>query len=188
MFNRKKLPKPPLPPGSLPASTEMGGIEIPGAPKPMPKPPAPPRAPEPEPQMPEVEKATKPPEPPAASAMNPPSKSGLPKKSAPLFIKIELYRDVIKSIQELKSYALGLRDALDALGDVEKELRNGLDITQRALDRFNNAIATLDSKLLKLDSGERMPEVPEEMDEYIKKIYDQVEKIRHELRTIDAED
>ena len=33
----------------------------------------------------------------------------------PLFIKIEKYKEVIQSIQQLRAYALSLRDALDAL-------------------------------------------------------------------------
>lgn len=108
-------------------------------------------------------------------------------KAPPLFIKVERYKDIIKNIQELKSYALGLRDALDALADIEKELRSGLELTNRALDKFNTIVSLLDAKLLKFREGETIAEVPKEMDEYVKGLYDQVEKIRHELRMIEPE-
>ncbi len=108
------------------------------------------------------------------------------KPSPPLFIKIEKYREVVKSIQELKSHTLGLRDALDALADVEKELRSGLEITQRILDKFNSVISLLDSKLLRFGGVEEATaEVPGEIDSYVKNLYNQVERIRHELRTIE---
>lgn len=107
--------------------------------------------------------------------------------SAPVFIKIDKYKDIIKSLQDLKSYSLGLRDALDAVGEMEKEIRNGLDISQKALDRFNQSIAVLDAKLLKLQGAPGPANVPEDVDEYIKNLYNQVEKLRHELRTAEAE-
>ena len=105
----------------------------------------------------------------------------------PLFIKIDKYKEIIGNLQRLKTYALSLRDALDALDDIEKELKTGIQITQKALDDFNNIIALLDSKLIRLAGGEDADfegQVPEHMDDYIKGVYDQISKIRDELRTI----
>lgn len=107
----------------------------------------------------------------------------------PLFIKIDKYKELVQNLQRLKSYALSLRDALDALNDIEKELKTGIELTQRALDDFNAIIAVLDSKLIRLsggDEGEFEGEVPEHMDDYIKGVYDQISKIRDELRTISS--
>src|SRR4030042_845900 len=105
----------------------------------------------------------------------------------PLFIKIDKYKEIIQNLQRLKSYSLSLRDAMDALNDIEKELRTGIEITQKALDDFNSIIAMLDTKLIRLsggDEGQIEGEVPEHMDDYIKGVYDQISKIRDELRTI----
>ena len=76
------------------------------------------------------------------------------KPSPPLFIKIDKYRELVQSIKDLRSHALSLRDALDALTDIEKELRNGINITQSSLDRFNSIIASLDSRLLSVGAEE----------------------------------
>ena len=115
------------------------------------------------------------------------------KKYPPLFIKLDKYGDVVESIQKLKSTALSLRDALDALDDVEKELRNGLSITQKALDSFNTVLTMLDSKLLKVEhvddhrlSGEAKS-TRGEVNAYIKDVYDQIEKIKGELKAISTE-
>ncbi len=109
-------------------------------------------------------------------------------KSPPLFIKIDKYKDLVQNLQRLKSYALSLRDALDALDDIEKELKTGIQMTQKALDDFNAIIAVLDTKLIRLsegeDGGEFEEEAPEHMDDYIKNVYDQIAKIRDDLRTI----
>jgi hypothetical protein len=104
--------------------------------------------------------------------------------SPPLFIKIDKYRELVQNIKELRSGALSLRDALDALTDIEKELRNGINITQNALDRFNTIMTAIDSKLLKVGAEEDVIEVPKDMDDYVKQLYDHVERIKHDLKTI----
>jgi hypothetical protein len=115
------------------------------------------------------------------------SAEGSEGKYPPLFIRIDKYKEIIQNLQRLKSYALSLRDALDALNDIEKELRTGIDLTQKALDDFNAIISVMDAKLVRLAGGEEAEiggEVPEHMDQYIKGVYDQISKIRDELKTI----
>ena len=111
----------------------------------------------------------------------------------PLFIKVEKYREVIQSIQQLRSYALSLRDARDALSDIEKELATGLEITHRALDKFNNVLSLLDVKLSKAHfKGKEIEDIKREIktqgageiEDYVKNLYNQMEKIRDELKTI----
>ncbi|RLI97758.1 MAG: hypothetical protein DRO99_02510 [Candidatus Aenigmatarchaeota archaeon] len=106
--------------------------------------------------------------------------------SPPLFIKIDKYRELVQNLSELKSYSLSLRDALDALADIEKEISNGISVTQMALDKINHVISTLDAKLLRVGSESEadIVEMPKEMDNYVKNLYDNMERIKHELRTL----
>lgn len=103
--------------------------------------------------------------------------------SPPLFIKIDRYNELARNISELKSHALSVRDALDALNDIEKEIKNAIDITQIGLDNVTSTIALIDTKLLKIgrDDSEEVMEIPREMDDYMKSLYDNMERIRHEL-------
>jgi len=106
--------------------------------------------------------------------------------SPPVFIKIDKYTDIVKNLQRLKTYAMSLRDALDALADIEKELTTGISISHKALDDFNTTIAILDSKLLRASAIRDFDsESSGDMDKYIKGIYDQMEKIKSELRGIE---
>ena len=110
--------------------------------------------------------------------------------SPPLFIKVDKYGEVVKNVQRLKSFALGLRDALDALADIEKELSTGLTIANRALDNFNSTISILDSKLLRVAAtgiDKTDVNIPDELDDYIKNVYEQMNKLKHELKTISQE-
>ncbi|MBI4175601.1 MAG: hypothetical protein HY518_00200, partial [Candidatus Aenigmarchaeota archaeon] len=108
-----------------------------------------------------------------------------PKKSPPLFIKLDKYKDLVKDIQTLKSYSLSLRDALDALSDIEKELQEGLSVINRSLDTFTIILSAIDDKMLKTeDLTKGVTEAPEEIDRYIKGVHQQIEKIREELKAI----
>ena len=106
--------------------------------------------------------------------------------SPPVFIKIDKYIDIVRNLQKLKSYAMSLRDALDALADIEKELTTGISISHKALDDFNSIIALLDSKLLRVSAIHDTDAGPSgDMDNYIKGIYEQMERIKAELKGIE---
>jgi hypothetical protein len=127
----------------------------------------------------------------AAEAIRLPDTGGQPREgevrgvhgSPPVFIKIDKYTDIVKNLQKLKSYSLSLRDAIDALSDIEKELTTGISIANKALDDFNTIIAILDSKLLRASAIEEFDiGAPADVEKYIKGIYDQMDKIKTELK------
>ncbi|MFH1978065.1 MAG: hypothetical protein ABIJ92_01960 [Candidatus Aenigmatarchaeota archaeon] len=129
------------------------------------------------------------PQPPMPTEQPPTPPTGTPRDSPPLFIKIDRYKDVVKEIQRLKSYSLGLRDALDALVDIENELKNGLSLAQKALDHFSSVVSLLDAKFLRIQGVESndLDDVPDELDNHIKGLYNQMEKIKSDMRTFDDE-
>jgi hypothetical protein len=103
--------------------------------------------------------------------------------SPPLFIKLDKYSDIVKNLQKLKSFSLAMRDALDAVSDIEKELTSGISLAHKALDEFNHAIANLDSKVLRAHGAEGAADT-KEIDDYIKNVYGQMERIKKELGSI----
>ena len=115
-----------------------------------------------------------------------PPKAEKPGSAPPLFIKVDKYEDVIRNIQELRSYTLSLRDALDALADIEKELKVGMELAHKSLDRVNAIISMLDSKLLRTEGISLEGEIraPKEVEGYIKNVYSQIEKLKSELQAI----
>lgn len=108
--------------------------------------------------------------------------------SPPLFIKVDKYNDVVENLGRLKSFSLSLRDALDALADIEKELTTGITIAHKALDEFNTIISILDSKLTKMDRLRVDSHTgPKEVDSYVRNIYNQMDRIKQELQTVSEE-
>jgi hypothetical protein len=124
----------------------------------------------------------------------------IPSGSPPLFIKVDKYRDVLRNIRNLRSYILNLRDALDVLEDIQKELANGVQIAQKAVDELNVILSSLDSFFLKphtiehedIDETEeedyipRHPEArsPNEMETYVRDVYGELERLRSQLKSI----
>lgn len=125
----------------------------------------------------------------------------IPKGSPPLFIKVDKYREVLRNIRNLRSYILNLRDALDVLEDIQKELTNGVHVAQRTLDELNIIISSLDSFFLKphiVEHHEREEEMeeegyrphhpearsPKEVEGYVRNVYGELEKLRSQLKSI----
>jgi len=124
----------------------------------------------------------------------------VPSGSPPLFIKVDKYREVLRNIRNLRSYILNLRDALDVLEDMQKELANGVHVAQRTVDELNIILSSLDSFFLKPhvveheEREEEMEEVykprhpeapaPKEVEGYVRNVYGELEKLRNQLKSI----
>lgn len=115
-------------------------------------------------------------------------------KSPPLFIKVDKYRDIVKNIRNLKSYILNLRDAIDVLEDMQKEISNGINVAHKTLDELNIIISNLDSFFLRPQGVEHdleEDEIPEpemagsgETGSQMKNVYTNLERLRAQLRAI----
>ncbi len=108
--------------------------------------------------------------------------------SPPVFIKIERYKELLDDVQKLRSYTLGLRDALDAMGEIEKELKTAMSLSNKVLDKINIIISSLDMKLLQKSGPavdtEHPIKPPEDVENYVKGIYEQIEKLKTELKAL----
>ncbi|RLJ00186.1 MAG: hypothetical protein DRP03_01405 [Candidatus Aenigmatarchaeota archaeon] len=124
-------------------------------------------------------------------------------KPFPVFIKVEKYKDIVKFLQDLRSYVLNLRDALDAMEDFQREIKKGFVMAQKTLDEINMVLSSLDSYFLKPETIDyidtavkevkekevKKPEKKsvmkkEEMEKYVKGIYDQLEELKSQLQVI----
>jgi Mg2+ and Co2+ transporter CorA len=113
---------------------------------------------------------------------------GVPKgASPPVFVKIDRYKDLLEDIQKLRSYSLGLRDAIDAMADIEKEFKTAMNLTNKVLDKVNILVSSIDMKLLQKHGSSAVLSTikpPEDVENYVKGIYDQIEKLKTELKSL----
>jgi hypothetical protein len=109
-------------------------------------------------------------------------------KGPPVFIKVDRFKELLGDIQQLRSYSLGLRDALDAMSEIEKEFKTAMNLTNKVLDKVNMLLTSIDMKLLK-KGGETPAEAmaikpPPEIEHYVKGIYEQIERLKGELSSL----
>lgn len=148
----------------------------------------PPKAPM---KLPDIKKPLPPPAPASRHAFRPPA-SRESSDSPPLFIKVDKYREIVKNIRDLKSNIMNMRDALDVLAEMQKEVANGIEIAHKTIDGLNGVIANLDSYFLRPQGIQHHMEddvgpgaVDEgEIENQMKDVYGQVEKLRAQLRSI----
>lgn len=146
-------------------------------------------------RLPEIKKPLPPPPSPPRSVRPPmPPRPSMPSQSPPLFIKVDKYRQIIKNIRDLKSHILNLRDALDVLEDMQREVANGVQIAHKTLDELNVILSNLDSVFLRPQGidhhmeEEDLPEPgrpPAQVDNYMSNVQTQLEKLRAQLKAIE---
>ncbi|RLJ08305.1 MAG: hypothetical protein DRP12_00800 [Candidatus Aenigmatarchaeota archaeon] len=146
---------------------DLEGIEIPkppAPPKPKALPPAPPLPPA-KPREPEV-----------------PEEFRIKGPAPPLFIKIDKYNEVVRNLNRLRDFTLKLRDALHTVASIERDLQESIESVHRALDRVNEALGSLDDLLLR--AFKEKPASREELEAYVRELYQQMERIKSELKSI----
>ena len=102
---------------------------------------------------------------------------------ASLFIKLEKYQSVVENLNKLRSYAQEMQTRLDSIDELRKQLQSAMENAEKVLNNFNSILAGLDSLLFR--TGVERTEMPRsELEEYIKDLHSEVEKIRSDLKTI----
>ncbi len=68
---------------------------------------------------------------------------------APLFVKVDKYRDIIKTIQELKLFVASTKQVFAVLQDVENLKADALNVLRATVQRLERSILEIDSELLR---------------------------------------
>jgi hypothetical protein len=68
---------------------------------------------------------------------------------APLFVKVEKYREVLTTLQEVKLFTAGVRQLLGILHEVEAIRSDATNIMRATVERLDRAITEIDSDLLR---------------------------------------
>jgi len=114
--------------------------------------------------------------------------SKLENDSSPLvYVKVGRYNDILGQIQQLRSLSLGLRDALDALGEIEKEVSIGIVVANKTLDDLSVLIKDLELRFSKNREivEKHNPTIPKNIEDYVKKSYEKTEKLKKNFRKLE---
>ena len=82
-------------------------------------------------------------------------------QGAPLFVKVDKYRDVLKDVHELKLYTAGIKQVLDLLHDIETIRTDANKVLRATVQRIEKTLVEVDSELLR-PRGAIMSEISRE--------------------------
>ncbi|MBI4019636.1 MAG: hypothetical protein HY364_05310 [Candidatus Aenigmarchaeota archaeon] len=71
------------------------------------------------------------------------------KGSAPLFVKIDKYYDILKDLQEMKMFLAGTKHLYHVLEEVENVRNDTLKIMRATIQRLEKSVVEMDSGLLR---------------------------------------
>jgi hypothetical protein len=70
-------------------------------------------------------------------------------ESAPLFVKVEKYREILNSMQEIKIFVSGMKQLFNILHDIETVREESLKIMRATIQRFERCVVEIDTELLR---------------------------------------
>lgn len=101
--------------------------------------------------------------------------------SAPLFIKVDKYKELITSIQKLKTFAKGMKHTFSVLNDIEDLRNQALQTLNVTLQRLEKNIVGVDNQLVRpnVDLGEI-----EKGEKEVRKIENSLSDLENQLSTL----
>jgi hypothetical protein len=107
---------------------------------------------------------------------------------APLFIKLDRYKQILNSITELKTTLVLVKNSFSVLNELEKLKNENLKMIEKAMERVDKRISALDSEFLR-PSGyhEELPEELygiESLEATLVDLRGQVDQLKTELRNL----
>ncbi|MEM5861014.1 MAG: hypothetical protein QXL09_01480 [Candidatus Aenigmatarchaeota archaeon] len=109
---------------------------------------------------------------------------------APLFVKVEKYREIITTIQEIKTLIAGLRNLFSIIEEIDQVKSDALNTLRITLQRVEKNIIQLDANFLRTGS-EEIEKVKEtirpraieanELEDSLKQLYEELAAMKDEI-------
>ncbi len=110
---------------------------------------------------------------------------------APLFVKVEKYRETVLGLQEIKTYLSGVREIFEVVKDLEELRKISVDMVLSSIEKLETTVADLDQMLLK-PPGIRLEGYAEGMEDVEKielsmiELHKEIEELRDRLAKLKA--
>ncbi len=109
------------------------------------------------------------------------------KPSAPLFVKVDKYREALMNLQEIKSLLSGTKQLFTILNDIETIRTETLKLLRATLQRTERNVVELDSGLLRPSNLPEMPSSEHAIktahtEEALSDLQEQVNSLKKELK------
>jgi hypothetical protein len=101
-------------------------------------------------------------------------------KSAPLFVKVDKYKEVLRDVQEQKVFISGMKHLFSILNEIENIRNDALKIMRATVQRLERSVTEIDTELLR----PRGVELPTHGEEDIHSIEDSLGDLQKQLSAL----
>ena len=115
---------------------------------------------------------------------------GKPEEAAPLFVKVEKYREVLGHLGEIKTFIGGIKQIFVLQDELDDIRTDALRMLRSSIQRLERSIAEVDAELLRPVGLESFPHGEVEMkhiEESLTRLQSQLSGLRKELETFKEE-
>jgi len=106
---------------------------------------------------------------------------------APLFVKIDRYRNILKSLAEIKTTLALMKNAFVMLGEIDKIEDENMNVIANALDKIEKKMSALDAEFLRPSGFEdEMSETyeVESIQGVISDLHSQIRHLKNEIQQV----
>jgi hypothetical protein len=111
---------------------------------------------------------------------------GVPQKVAPLFVKIEKYKEILETVAKLKGTLANIESIFKAQSAIDKLEDDATALLQRQFATFDQCVAALDSTLVRPPALDQMIVAqPEIIENDMQQLSSRLNQLSEKLREID---
>ena len=112
---------------------------------------------------------------------------------APLFVKVDKYKEIVATLQEVKTLLSGLRNLFSVLEEIDQVKNDTINTLRITFQKIEREVVELDSNLLKPSDREiekvRESIVPrldkaKELEDSLKQLYDELNAMKSEIEKL----
>jgi hypothetical protein len=109
--------------------------------------------------------------------------------AAPIFVKLDKYRDILVSLGHLKATVVALKNSMEMLQELDEARMQTAEVMQKAMENIDNRIAALDQELVKPKGFREISRSPdydevENVEATIADLKGQIEQLRSEIEQV----
>jgi len=104
--------------------------------------------------------------------------------TAPMFVKVEKYKEIIDSLQEIRNFVNGIKQIFVVVSEIENIRNDAFKMMRVSVQRLEKAAVEIDQELLRPIGFETYPHGEAErghVEESLTELQDQIAKLRSEL-------
>lgn len=106
-------------------------------------------------------------------------------QAAPMFVKVEKYKEIIDSLQEIKNFVNGIKQLFVVISEIEDVRNDAIRIMRVSVQRLEKSATQIDQELLRPIGFENYPHGEAErsyVEESLTELQEQISKLRTELQ------